>query len=179
MENINKENDALNDIINKIKQQSPVHIFNIDLENKQTIIGMYLMCNDNKILETKLKESAIMDNIKDNTLLFFDRRHAVEIASILYGAFSIIKKYIPDIKLDTYIMENFIKILMNYVSYKDLMHLYEYNLDIINIPDELKKRLLIILKYICFIPYGILDSMLEEAVKIYKKSQSESRNNNE
>ena len=68
---------------------------------------------------------------------------------------------------------------MNYVSYKDLMHLYEYNLDIINIPDELKKRLLIILKYICFIPYGILDSMLEEAVKIYKKSQSESRNNNE
>lgn len=179
MENINKENDALNDIINKIKQQSPVHIFNIDLENKQTIIGMYLMCSDTKTLETKLKESAITDDIKDNTLLFFDRRHAVEIASILYGAFSIVKKYISDIKLDTYIMENFIHVLMNYISYKDLMYLYEYNLSTLDIPDEPKKRLSIILKYICFIPYGILDSMLEEAVEIYKKSQSESGNKNE
>lgn len=174
----NTEFNNIENLINNIKSQPPVHIFNFDIENKQSIIGMYLMCHDANKLEEMLKKHAIMDNIKDDTILFFDRRHAVEIASILYGAFSVTKKYIPNIKLDTFIMENFINILMNYTNYKQLITKYINGLPN-NLPAEPYKRLFIILKYICFIPYGVLDDMLKEAIDIFKKSQEKSDENNE
>ena len=65
-----KMNEQIMKAIDKISVQCPVHKLNLNDDNKQSIAGRYLMTFGR--VEEILKPIAQMDDLTDDTFLFFD-----------------------------------------------------------------------------------------------------------
>lgn len=184
MENKKEINiNEMEEMFKNIKARCPIYIFNFNQESKQSIIGMYLMCFEEKIIEEKIKNKVMMDDVNLNSWLFFERHHIIELAEIVYGMFLPTKKYIGEKYYEDTIINFILECTYKPIKYSDLINKYNAKIDIIystyNIPENIINRLKCIIKYIWFLPYGAIDYIASEAIDLYKNSIKKDENNNE
>lgn len=179
MENNNKKiNEDFEKLMNSIQVVCPVYKLNLDNNTKQYVLGLYLMCFDENHIETILKDKAMMDDVKNSTILFFDKHHIIELCNLFHGIFSILidRKYISKEMENSYIasIASFINSPMvynDYLNYCD--NIYNTLTKNYSVMDEIAIRIKTIMKYICFVSYSDLDELVKEAIDEYKKNNKE------
>ena len=71
--------------MNQIQVASPVYKYNPSLENSAAIAAMSLMIRTDDELHKMIEEAMDKVNVQDNTILFFNTRHIVEMGNFAYG----------------------------------------------------------------------------------------------
>ena len=95
MEEENKQN-IMKDIFEPIKNdpnydefmknfrlKAPVKKFNLDVNQPNTIVGLWLLADENSL--ELLKSKADIADVNDNTILAFTNQHILELSNIIYG----------------------------------------------------------------------------------------------
>lgn len=178
--NNSKPEINFNDIINNVKIQSPVATFNFDINEKfnLSVIGFHLVSLYNDDLKKLLDEKSIMENVNDNTILFFNTHHIIELSYIINGCldFMITMKFIDENYKNNELFK-LITFLHNPIKYKDLTiyinsMLYDFKSHCNSFIDKDKidivfYRLKIILSKIWFVPYNVLDEICSKAIDDY------------
>ena len=130
----------------------PVGLFNISPKDHKFLFGMYLFNHEDMINEI---EKLVADvTVLDDTLLMFQPRFVMELASVYCGVLVSGKrdKYIDTVSS---IIQNFIRTSMNIPSYK------EYNELFVNDNDKVRR----IMSKILFLTYQQLDKYIRIAMK--------------
>ena len=107
------------------------------------------------------KSKKNMEDVNDNTLLFFEPRHCVELSYILNGILFSINDTIDNNKF-LYTLVDFIRFINNFPLYKEYKE-YINNLLDKDIYNNLKQYLIILLNLLPFITYGNIDDLSERA----------------
>lgn len=171
-------------VFNTIKTGSPVHVINLDINNPNAVVGMYLITlnNTRDFMKSYIKKP----NANDNSILVFESRHVSECIQILYGVFC------PLISMQIY-EEPFIReLLVNTMQYLlKYPHTYaEFKNKLKEITEKIHKEtsdnedyervinnLYYIINNIWYISYYDIDQILEKATEEYKKSSEENKPN--
>lgn len=184
---MSQEEIDMQQFFNQIQEKCPVNIYNYGATEhaKLIIVGKYLMCKNKIELKDIFNKYALKDNVKNNSILFFDRHHIIELITIIGGALDT-PAFINANNDVSYIEDILIKIA-NFIS---SIHTYKELIDYINnlinnnihnvyrsIDTKVIERLRAILYDIWFIPYSKLDNIAREAIDQYKKEMGD--NNNE
>ena len=166
------DGDTTQDVFNHIKEfnmKCPVMIFNVENFAENELLGMYMMTKKPDENEKTLKEiTSPGDNLKENTILFFNDRHLMELMATLHGMFRpiVALKIMDDHKVYMRIIE-LIKKLKYPVFYSDLDNITTSWMAALRltdgVPDAFMALFRPILKYIWFISYGGYDTLMEEA----------------
>lgn len=189
-ENIKKEVSQdeidMQQFLNQIQEKCPVNIYNYGANEhaKLIIVGKYLMCKNRVELKDIFSKYALDNNVKNNSILFFDRHHIVELITIIGGALDI--PAFNNTNNDVYIEG----ILIQIANFLSNVHTYEELTNYMNhfvndniheryrtVDPKVLERLRSILYKIWFIPYSKLDDIAREAISQYKKELGESVNN--
>jgi len=139
----------------------PVGLFNISPKDHKFLFGMYLFNHEDMVSEIEKLVSDV--NPLDDTLLMFQPRFVMELASVYCGALVAGKrdKYVDTVE---HIIQNFIRTSMNIPSYK------EYNELFVNDNDKVRR----IMAKILFLNYQQLDKFIRIAMnKISEEEKSE------
>ena len=185
---IAEDDENMKKILDNIQERCPVNIYNYDMDKdkdaKLVITGMYLMWIDQRELKELFKKYTLgFNNLKDTSVLFFDRHHILELMSILHGIFHfpILRQEIDDYYYDRWILK--------FARYIDELHNYCDLVDFINnMVNDLKEhnpkcdykifnRVRNILFNVWLIPYSKIDEIVKEAIAQYKK-ETEGEDNN-
>lgn len=185
--NTTKEELDMQEFYNKIQSKCPVNIFNFSTiqHPKSSIIGIYLMCLTSEEIEKEIYKYAITEDIKDESILFFDRHHIIELGAIINGMMQILveNKFVDKYFINDRVTE-LIKFISNPCSYVELMNF------VISIINKIRKqneninpivftRMKSIMKNIWFIPYAKLDVIADDAKKMYDNKDNENGDNHE
>ena len=165
---------------NSIMENRPVFVYDFNPDNKQGILISYLMYLEIDKLKERLAKCVNLDDINNNVLLFFDKRHIIELAQMYFGYFKLISHSENDFfaKERT---EKVIKKLYIPVKYRDLYSFMDaVCLEIPSVnTNPIKEKIEFINKVIWFIPYSEIDKLILEAIEIYEKENKEVGENNE
>lgn len=161
-----------NEYVKKLKVGCPVHKINFTTEHPNALAGMYLLTLKDPI--SYINEIVDLEDVNDDTLLFFEPRHVVECCQLIYGCLSVLN----DMHLLKYginfciyhIIEN---LLTRPIFYKDLLNavsvkwLFEYDSENAKIVDKIFSH---IMKNIWFISYNDIDNIAYQAIEDFKKN---------
>lgn len=193
-EEINNDNEMMKEFIKNIQAKCPVNIFNLDITQhpKSSLIGMYLMCLSSDEINRELGKMAIINNLSDNSILFFDRHHIIEICAIFTGAVSLLRDAntlngTTNESIQNTSIIDFITKIAEYISiphkYTDISNFMSSAIsslsdELINYNDSKSfVRLRAIANKIWFVPYNNLDEITSMAKdqyeKIMQKNQSD------
>lgn len=167
----------MDDIFNTIKMGNPVKLFNFDAKNNpvETIIGLYLnicLLNDNADkIKNALEPKIVIDDMTDDSLLIFDKRHIYEVCLILNAVLDGFKKnkYIINKDLIKKIF-NITSECITYAEFKSIILklISEYK---DTLPEPIYNNFKIMMGYIWFIPYNGFIEIYTDAEKLYKKEK--------
>lgn len=169
-----------NEFNNTIMENRPVFVFDYNTDNKQGILISYLLYLDIDTLQEKISKYVSLEDISNDSIILFDKRHIIELAQMYYGYFRIITFNNND-ELCKSCTEKIIKKLYLPIKFKDL---YSY-MDAICLDytkydtNVIKDKIQLINKTIWFIPYSKIDELILEAVDIYEKENKKEGDNNE
>lgn len=174
---IKKEPEYKN-IFNAFKMTSPVYKLNIEPTNPRFVLGVYLMSHTQEDIRTLLKNKAIMDDLCDDTILFFEMRHLMELVSILYGMLTpaVTAKTITKntIKIKTDIILDELSKPIYYSSFKAFIKKFCIRLTVLNsFTQEYADRIAAVMEYIWFIPYVSLDEIVSNIIEEYQNETGE------
>ena len=186
MEGIDFKDPNYDEVTESFNLKCPVKKINFKNESPSFIAGMWLISSPNGL--DKAKEKADISDLDDNTLLFFENRHVVEIGQVMYGMLSMAKgsKVVFKEGIELEDVFNIVIKLMNgwrqictYEEYKELYH----SIVIKNIhksyptvckESELATRIRVKIQKIYdilpFISYNELDNIAKTAIEDYEKS---------
>jgi predicted nucleic-acid-binding protein len=173
--------ESYNELIKKINSGSPVHKINFSIESPNAIIGMYLMAMPST--EEYLKNKADFKDLTEDTLLSFEHRHVVECCQILYGSMNILENINLLKHSSKFIINRIISSLLTRpLFYKDALQ----ELDIIanqafNLnqdSEKIYKNFKYIIDNIWFVPYGLIDEMINEAIEEFNKTHGDNNEGN-
>lgn len=194
-EEINNDNEMMKEFIKNIQAKCPVNIFNLDITQhpKSSLIGMYLMCLSSDEINKELNRMAIINNLSDNSILFFDRHHIIELCAIFTGAVSLLQdgntlnNNTTNESIQNISIIDFLTKIAEYISvphkYTDISNFMSSAIS--SLSDELINyndpksfvRLRAIANKIWFVPYNNLDEITSMAKdqyeKIMQKNQSD------
>ena len=175
------ENDPnYDEFMKQFRLKCPCKKINLSVSDPNTVVGMWLIADDNSI--EVLKEKADMADVVDTTILGFTHQHIIELTNIIYGIAILFaeNKVMPkeDIfKLVCGYSDIFNKI-QTYGMYKDNIILSDYtdrNKNIFFMYSGVKKlpinKFIEIMKYIIFVPYNELDNIAKSAIEEFKKQE--------
>ena len=166
--------EQYNDFIKKINTGSPVHKINFSIESPNSIIGMYLITKPST--EDYLKDKADFKDLTENTLLSFEHRHVVDCCQILYGAMNILEN-LKILKFSTeFVIDSIITALLtrplfykNALQELNIITTRAFNLDNKYVDSEkIYKNFKYLMNNIWFVPYGLIDEMINEAIEDFK-----------
>ena len=150
--------------------EAPVYKLNFDDENPDIIAGMFLMTDEK--LDDHLKEFTDKSRLNENTMLFFQPRHLIELYGVIHGIFTVlgvkpenIFKFIKAVNSD----------IANGCTYKDYKESIRYNLLPLNIGAI--DKVCFIMNEMIFIPYDKIDQLARMGVDLFKKMAKEVENN--
>lgn len=182
IENMSKEDQQMNEQIMKaldqISVQCPVHKLNLNDDNKNSIAGSYLMTFGN--VEEILKPVAQMDDLTNDTVLFFDNRHIMEMLQLFYGMARVLvdarfisadtrRDFLVDI-LDTINSNR----AVTYYRFKSLMdQVYSDYFAAKGIKEVSMRNIRNILQMIWFVPYSKIDAIADQIIEEYRKRHPE------
>lgn len=174
--------ENVNNMFNSIKMTSPVKVFDFNIESNPmgSIIGLYLttMINDTNKLSNVLRSKVVMDDITDESLLFFDKRHVYEVCTIINGMLEYFEK-LNAISERNDIIRQLFNITSSCMSYKDFKSNISILISAYTMPtyQYLSGNLInIVLNYIWFIPYNGLNELYNEAVEFYNNEKGNNSN---
>jgi len=151
-----------------IRVSAPVYKLNFDDENPDIIAGMFLIADEK--LDDHIKEFVDKDKLNDNTMLFFQPRHLIEIFGIIYGVLSsigikpeMIYKFIKNINKD----------IADGCFYLDYKSSIRSNLIPLCIPPDMLEKICFIFNEVIFIPYDKIDQLARMGVDLFKKMAKE------
>ena len=185
----NKTNDFnfnIEELFNNIELVCPVFKLNFYDNQKNCLFGSILGTLTVNELEQYLGSEAMMEDLNDTTILFFDRRHIIETISIMYGMSKILvdNNYISIDKLDAYILSSIETLYapIRYSAFKNICaDICESLINDHKVPKEYVDRMGVVMKYIWFIPYNKLDDISNTQLKRIKdelnKMKEESASN--
>ena len=177
------ENDPnFDELMKNFKLTCPVKKINLKVDEPNCIAGMWLISSD----DIDMKSKADMDNLEDNTILYFTNQHIVELAKILFGMLILItqNKIIKQEDVYPIITEymSFVKSINTYNRYKkmcsDIVNKW-FNLKSSNATTNFLAKFIEILELMIFMPYNELDNLAQEAIDNFSKSMKEEEKNNE
>lgn len=175
---IEMDNKVMDEFIKNIQSKCPVNILNPNITQhpKSSLVGMYLMCLSPDDINNKISECSITTDLADESILFFDRHHVVELCAIFYGAIQFLMDKNNDPNRDN---SNFIDMISSIASYISIPHTYNdlknfMSSSISNISKNspgidprIFARLKAISNKIWFVPYNKLDAIAMEAKELY------------
>ena len=174
---MNDKNDAYQQMLNSIKSTSPVYKLNIDKTNPQYALGVYLMSLKPEEIDDLLREKAVMDDLRDDTILFFEARHIMELVNIINGLLdpAVAAKVIPQstVKIKINKIIETLSVPTYYDTFKAFIDKFCNRLILLNsIPEWYTARVKTVFQYIWFIPYMSLDELLAVAIETFQKANS-------
>ena len=150
---------------------APVYKLNFDDENPDIIAGMFLMTDEK--LDDHLKEFTDKSNLNDDTILFFQPRHLIEMYGVIHGMLTVlgvktenIFKFIKEINAD----------ISNGCRYKEYKESVRYNLLPLSIGPGVIDKVCFIMNEMIFIPYDKIDQLARMGVDEFKKMAKEVEN---
>lgn len=151
-----------------IRVAAPVYKLNFNDENPDIIAGMFLISDEK--LNDHLREFVDKDKLNDDTMLFFQPRHLIEIFGIIYGVLygigikpEVIHGYIKNINKD----------IADGCFYSDYKKSIRNNLIPLCIPSDMLEKICFIFTEIIFIPYDKIDQLARMGVDLFKKMAKE------
>lgn len=175
---IEMDNKVMDEFIKNIQSKCPVNILNPNITQhpKSSLIGMYLMCLSPDDINNKVSEYSITTDLLDESILFFDRHHIVELCAIFYGAIQFLMDKNNDPNRDNSNFINMVSSIASYISiphtYNDLKNFMSSSISNISknspgIDPRIFARLKAISNKIWFVPYNKLDAIAMEAKELY------------
>lgn len=171
---LQNDND-MQKFLSRIKEKCPVNVYNYDTNEhaKLIIAGKYLMCQNQVKLRELFNKYALDSEVRDGSILFFDRHHITEVITVICGALDFPLINMPD---DMYRERNILPI----AEYLSTPHMYcdfmDYMMNFIKslqerlrFDDKILERLRVIFIKIWFMPYSSLDAVTKLAIEEYKK----------
>jgi hypothetical protein len=160
----------------EFKLNCPAHKLNYCDDNVDIIAGLFLITNENpkKILDSYIDK----ENVTDNTILFFERRHLYELGGMLYGLLAALNLNKGD-------LSNTVSAILNIadrpVTYKDLKeYIDNYMINFLSIDESMYANLLqYILHNIWFLPYDKIDTLVRLGIDEFNNSTDEGEYNGE
>ena len=204
MEEENKNENIMKDIFEPIKNdpnydefmkqfrlKAPVKKFNLDVNQPNTIVGLWLLADEGSL--DLLKSKADITDVNDNTILAFTNQHILELSNIIYGMSLLFVEngLLPKEDLYKFICGylNLFNNVTTYGLYKENLRLAGYTESERNIffnknranCKAAKDKFIEVLKYIIFISYNDLDEIAKKAITEFQESQAQkgSENNEE
>ena len=176
-EDIQKTIKAYEEMMKKAKFSCPVHKVNYTNTNRGCITGAWLLAIPDAM--EKLNDKADLKDLTQDTILFFEDRHIMELGAIMYGMAIVMEDN------DCLFEKPAIDEVCKYISFcrtlplyrKYLEYCHKYSSIALIVKDPLKKnsfaRFGEIMKIIPFISYGALDEFIQDAYDRYKAHQEE------
>lgn len=172
-----------NEILNNFKLKSPIHKIQIDLDNKNSIAGAYLLIK--KDIDDYFSNIINKSDINPNTILVFETRHVMECCQIISGPLLIFKE--RNIISEDYIIHDFINrvirsLLTTPKFYDDVIMdmkniLKNHGFDNYNENNNSHRALFevftSIFMNIWFITYSDIDNIVQEAINKLEKEVNE------
>lgn len=198
MEEENKQN-IMEDIFEPIKNdpnydefmknfrlKAPVKKFNLDINQPNTIVGLWLLADENSL--ELLKSKADIADVNDNTILAFTNQHILELSNIIYGMSLLFVEngLLPKEDLYKFICGylNLFNNISTYGLYKENLRLSGYTESEKNIffsnrsnGKTAKDKFIEIMKYIIFVSYNDLDEIAKKAISEFQESQQKGSDN--
>ena len=168
----------MDNVFNTIKMGNPVKVFNFNNSSTdhpvESITGMYLAVRiggGKTELMNMLVPKAVMNDLTDNSLLLFDRRHVYEVCLILDPILEWFQKakYISNKDIIQEIFNTTIK-CMTYAEFKSSINMLISKYKSV-LPDYLYDSFQIVMEYIWFIPYNGINEIYTDAIEFYKKEK--------
>ena len=176
--------DNIQDLMQKANTGCPVHKINFSVESTSSYAGLYLMTLNDP--EKMLKEIGDFDNLTDETYLYFEPRHIMETAQLLYGVLHMLATngHIKKSDINPFIKDVVTRIsYCTYTDFKEFLSdtLYRYGWQQPNrtawhnmthedaVKNAALSRFRIIFKYIWFVPYVKIDELAATVVQDYQK----------
>ena len=162
------------EVMNAIKVSCPVKKINIDVQTPGGVIGMFLLTDPNAI--ELLKEKADLEDLGENTILFFTNQHLVELSNIINGMLSLLE-FSKVINTDNNtvhrsVMEfiNVCKYPVDYHTYKNQLKTWRTTIEFKNFfsSTDMVNKILDILEIIPFISYNNLDEIASKSIEEFK-----------
>lgn len=200
MEEQKKNDDIMKDIFEPIKNdpnydefmknfklKAPVKKINLDVNQPNTIVGLWLLADESSL--DLLKEKADMTDTDDNTIIAFTNQHIIELSNIIYGMSLLFVENNILPKEDLYKFISGYLTLFNQIStygiYKENLRISGYTESERNIffgknrlnGKVAKDKFIDVLKYIIFVSYADLDEIAKKAIEEFKESQKGNDNN--
>ena len=168
----NKDDPNYDEIMNKFIIQCPVNKINLKLEHPNAIAGMYVLASDEAY--KRFESKAMLNDLDENTLLFFSDRHIAEMCEFMHGMCSllIMNKLMKESE-EISSVRNFINICKGAPRYGNYLHTVESDNYGIN---KAMTKFGDILKKLPFISYAEIDNLAADGIENFKKNGG---NNNE
>lgn len=153
----------------RIKGKSPANKINIEKNNKLLMVGKYILCDDKE-------QNYDLSDLNENTIIFIDKHHMLECATIIYGAIELIydnnnikstKINMRDLLSVIYsFMDNGITYLdnINKLSHRIVNHIFK------DTKYDIAKKLNNLIKNIWFLPYNEIDNIKNNIEQEYFNS---------
>lgn len=173
------ENDPnYDELMKNFKLTCPVKKINLVLEEPNCIAGMYCMASK----DVDIKSKADLNNVNDNTLLFFTNQHIVELAKFMYGMMLLIAENngVAKESIISIIAEycNECRQIIPYYKYKkycnDIINKY-FNLTKSGLTAKVLSKFTDIMETMIFIPYNTLDELAQTGISEFKKNMEEKK----
>lgn len=177
-----QENEDMQKFLNQIKERCPVNVYNYDTKEhaKLIIAGKFLMYQNQIKLRELFNKYAIDNEVKDSSILFFDRHHITEVITVICGSLDFPLINISDdiykeriiLPIAEYLSTphmycDFIDYMMNFI--KDLQERFKFD-------NKIFERLRSIFVKVWFMPYNSLDAITKLAIEEYKKEIEGNKN---
>lgn len=176
METKNTEKETMEDVnemMNKIMVQCPVHKVNFQFECPQTIAGMYLLTMPKA--EDILHDMVDLDKVTNSTALFFAPRHIGETAQLVYGMLVILEQNKWISKQDVYFMIDSILEMPSPCRYEKFKSFLQDNVldKMTKVPENILKNVEYIIMNIWFVPYGKVDDIARAGIKEFNSHKGD------
>lgn len=176
METKNTEKETMEDVnemMNKIMVQCPVHKVNFQFECPQTIAGMYLLTMPKA--EDILHDMVDLDKVTNSTALFFAPRHIGETAQLVYGMLVILEQNKWISKQDVYFMIDSILEMPSPCRYEKFKSFLQDNVldKMTKVPENILKNVEYIIMNIWFVPYGKVDDIARVGIKEFNSHKGD------
>lgn len=171
------------EIMKNFKLSCPVKKINLSLETPGAVCGMWLLTSKDGLKQLKDTVKDDMDDVTNDTFLFFTNQHIVEMCNILHGMLEITKsmKYTLEESIQT-ALRSFIQKL----STPDTYNCYKNNINEIvqnamyvalfkdtnpNPAEVMYKLITEIMYYIPFVSYNNLDDLAQKGIDEFNQNQ--------
>ena len=180
--NILSGNPDIEKTFKQFKVSCPVKKINMTLETPNAVAGMYIISLDEG--DKYLKDKAELNDVNDNTILFFTNQQIVEVCDFLYGILNLFaeNQIIKREEIILFIRETiaFCHTVPTYKMLKEFIttQVIKY-FALPKLGTLMRDRFSNVMLYVWFISYATLDELAQEGVDSFRKSNPDSENKNE